>query len=95
MPAEIIGELIVKPILELVVQLIGYFTSRLLCPVITFGHISVAPTEKGVKVKPRWHGINRASNGKIVLHEEMGAFLGIIFWLVIILACILYSKTQP
>ncbi|WP_233561823.1 hypothetical protein, partial [Halorubrum sp. Atlit-28R] len=49
-------------------------------PVISFGHACVAPAPKGVCVKPRWHGFNRGSDGKVVIDAEMGAFLGLLFW---------------
>jgi hypothetical protein len=84
MPGEAIAEFFLRPILEIIIQLIGYFTSRLLLPAISLGYITVAPATKGVKVYPKWHGFNRASNGKIVLHEETGALLGIIFWFIAI-----------
>ncbi len=81
MPGEAIAEFFLRPILELILQLIGYYTARFLFPLLSFGFITVAPSAKGIKVYPKWHGFNRASNGKIVLHEEMGALFGIIFWL--------------
>lgn len=84
MPGEAIAEFFLRPILEMLLQLIGYFTSRILFPIITLSYVTVAPASKGVKVYPKWHGINRASNGKIVLHEEMGALLGIILWFIVI-----------
>ncbi len=82
MPGDAIAEFFLRPILELLLQLIGYFTARILLPLISLGYITVAPSPKGVKVYPKWHGFNRASNGKLVLHEEMGALLGILFWFV-------------
>ena len=85
MPGEIVGELILRPLFELFLQLIGYFTSRLLTPILSFGYMTVAPADKGVKVRPKWHEFNKASNGKIVLNEEMGALLGVIFWVVAII----------
>ncbi|MEP5765853.1 MAG: hypothetical protein ABJ308_14755 [Halieaceae bacterium] len=84
MPGEAIAEFFLRPLLELVLQLIGYFTARILFPLLTLGYITVSPVAKGIKVYPKWHGFNRASNGKIVLHEEMGALLGIIFWFLVI-----------
>ena len=84
MPGEAIAEFFLRPILELLLQLIGYFTARIFFPLISLGYITVAPSAKGIKVYPRWHGFDPASNGKIVLHEEMGALLGIIIWVVAI-----------
>ena len=83
MPAEIIGQLFIQIVLELVVQVFGYFTSRILFPLVSFGYISVAPVKKGIKIKPRWHGFGSGSNGRIVIHEEMAALLGIFFWIVV------------
>lgn len=84
MPGEAIAEFFLRPIFEIVIQLAGYFTARLLLPIISFGYISVAPSKKGVKVYPKWHGFNRASNGTVVLHEEMGALIGVLFWFILI-----------
>ena len=93
MLGDIIWELILRPIFELILQIIGYFTSRFILPAITFGFIAVAPANKGVKVRPKWHGFNRASNGRIVLHEEMGALLGILIWvLLIVLGVLIFVK---
>ena len=93
MPGEAIAEFLLRPILELILQLIGYFTSRVLFPLISFGYISVAPSSKGVRVYPKWHGFDRASNGKIVLHEEMGALLGIIIWVLAIIGGVYVYST--
>lgn len=96
MPGEAIAEFFLRPIFELLIQLIGYFTSRILFPIVSFGYITVAPASKGIKVYPKWHGINRTSNGKIVLHEEMGALLGFIFWLIVIgVGIYMFSQTSP
>lgn len=88
---EIIGELLLRPLFEFLLQLIGYITARVLLPILSFGFITVAPASKGVKVYPKWHGLHCVSNGKIVLHEEMGALLGIVIWLVII-ALVFYLR---
>lgn len=88
---EIIGELLLRPLFEFLLQLIGYITARVLLPILSFGFVTVAPASKGVKVYPKWHGLDRASNGKVVLHEEMGALLGIVIWLVII-ALVFYLR---
>jgi hypothetical protein len=95
MPGEAIAEFFLRPILELLLHLLGYFTSRLLFPVLTFGYVTVAPASKGVRVYPKWHGFNRGSDGKVVLHEEMGALLGIICWFVVIgIGLYVYSRVS-
>jgi len=92
MPGDAIVELFQRPIFEVILQITGYYTSRLLFPVITFGYITVAPVKNGVIAIPKWRGINRASGGKIVLHEEMGALLGIMLWSFLLGMGILYLK---
>lgn len=80
MPGSLIGELILEPIAELVFQLAGYFTGRIVVPVLSLGRASVEPLRKGVRVTPKWHGFQRASDGTIVVSAETGALLGIVFW---------------
>jgi len=93
MPGEIIGELLIRPIAELILHIVGYYTSRILLPIFSFGHIFVAPSPKGIKVKPKWHGFGSASNGKIVVHEEMGTLLGLLIWAAFItIGFIIYSN---
>jgi len=93
MIGEIIGEAFLRVVFEIIIQVVGYYTSRIIFPIISFGRISVAPAGKGVKVKPKWHGFNSASNGKIVIHEETGALLGLLFWAgIIVIAFIVYSN---
>ncbi len=81
MPGSIIGELILQPIAEAFLQFVGYFTGRVVVPAISFGRAYVEPAPKGVRVWPKWHGFNRGSDGRIVLDCEMGALMGVIFWL--------------
>ncbi len=90
MPVEIITELILRPILELILHVIGYYTSRIILPIVSLGKIIVEPGEKGTKVYPKWHGFNKASTGKVILHCEMGALIGICFWLVVITIAVIY-----
>ncbi|WP_226468073.1 hypothetical protein [Luteimonas panaciterrae] len=83
MPGEIIGEFILRPIAELVLQIAGYYTSRVVVPIFTFGYVHVEPAVKGVRVYPKWHGFHRTSDGRRVLDAEMGAFFGLVFWAVV------------
>jgi len=83
MPGEVIGELILRPIAELLLQIAGDYTGRVVVPVFTFGFVHVEPAAKGVQVFPKWHGFHRASDGRRVLDAEMGAFLGLVFWAVL------------
>jgi hypothetical protein len=66
-----------------VLQIAGYVTARVVVPIISLGFASVEPAPKGVRVYPKWHGFHRASGGRIVIDAEMGALLGLIFWVLI------------
>ena len=83
MPGSFIGEVILQPIAELVLQVIGYFTGQVVVPVFSLGYPSVEPAPKGVSVYPKWHGFHRASDGSIVVDAEMGALLGLVFWVLV------------
>jgi hypothetical protein len=81
MPGEIIGELIFRPLAELVLQVICYFTGRVVVPFFSLGTAYVEPAPKDVRVvTPKWHGFHRGSGGKVVVDCEMGALLGLLFW---------------
>jgi len=84
MPGEIIGELILRPIAEIVLQILCYFTGRVVVPVLSLGLAYVEPAPKGVRVVvPKWHGFHRGSKGKVVVDAEMGALLGLLFWFIL------------
>lgn len=81
MMGEAIVQMVIEPILKIIIDFIAYFTARFLLPVLSFGSLSVAPAPTGKKIYPRWHGFDRTSDNKIVVHEEMAALLGLLFWL--------------
>jgi hypothetical protein len=86
MPGEIVGELILRPILEVALQIFAYFTGRVIVPLFSFGMAYVEPAPKGVRVVvPKWHGFHRGSRGKIVVDCEMGALLGLLFWFFVVI----------
>lgn len=86
MPGSIIGELVLQPIAELVLQVVGYFTGRLVVPVLSFGYAVVEPAPKGTRVYPKWHGFGRGSTGGVVVDAEMGSLLGLLFWAAVAVA---------
>jgi hypothetical protein len=92
--AEAIAEFIIQPIAEAVLQIAGYFTSRVVVPFLSFGHAYVEPAPKGIIVKPRWHGFHRDSDRKIVVDAEMGSLLGLIFWVAVIAAAVVIYPMQ-
>jgi hypothetical protein len=88
MPGEIIVELIFRPLVELVLQLICYLTGRVVVPFFSLGTAYVEPAPKDVRViTPKWHGFHRGSSGKVVVDCEMGALLGLLFWVFVAVVC--------
>lgn len=75
---EAIAEFVLRTVAEAILQIAGYLTSRAVVPVLSFGRAYVEPAPKGVRVKPRWHGFHRCSDGKVVVDAEMGALLGLL-----------------
>jgi len=81
MPGEIIGELVLRPIAELILQVACYFTGRVIVPALSLGTAYVEPAPKGSRIViPKWHGFHRGSDGKTIVDCEMGALLGLLFW---------------
>lgn len=80
MPAEAAARLL----FEIFLQVICYFTARILVPPVTFGLCHVEPTRRGTPPKFKWHGVHRTAGGKIVFSADLAAFLGLIFWAAII-----------
>ena len=89
MPLSPIAEFILQPIAELVLQVIGYFTARVIVPIFSFGVIHVEPGPHKEVVVPKFGRAQRHS-GKLVMDAELGALIGIIFWLVVVVGSFAY-----
>jgi hypothetical protein len=98
MPGSIVSELILRPVLEIVLYVFGYWTGRIAVPLLSLGQVRIehADPEPGARtredrkrggppkrVRPRWHGFQRAPDGAIVIDDEMTAYLGMLFWVAI------------
>ena len=81
MPLRVISEIIIQPIAELAVQIFGYFTSRIIVPIFTLGlvHVEGEPIDAIVALK---FGRIQRRNNKLVMDAELGALVGIVFWLI-------------
>jgi hypothetical protein len=84
-----LGAGIVRGAIELVVQLFGYLTARLVLPILSLGYMRAEPYDKRHPLRRRWHGFHRARNGIIVVGFDMATFLGFLFWIVVIAAVLL------
>lgn len=83
MPLGPVAEAIVSTLVEWVLQLFGYLTARALVPVLTLGTFCVAPCPRGNAVRPGFGRVRRSSAGDRVIDAELGALLGVLFWLAI------------
>lgn len=91
MPLSALAELVIQPVAELALQVVGYFTSRVIIPVLTLGRVYVEPGPQKETVIPKFGSIQRYGN-KYIMDAELGALFGIIFWLVIGSFAIVYFK---
>lgn len=83
---QFIIELVLTPFVELLLYGVGYATAWLLVPVFTFGHVTVEPNTSGRKLKPRRGRIQRISPGRYVMTAELGSMVGVLFWIVVVVA---------
>jgi hypothetical protein len=80
MPGLIFAEFILQPIFEAVVQVFGYWTGRVIVPVLSLGLIRFENVGNVRRARPYWHGFHRAKDGGIVIDEDMTMLLGLLFW---------------
>ena len=80
MPASIIGELILQPILEFIFLILGYHIGRVVVSVFTLGRIKcdrlLADTPRR---KMKWAGTYHRRGQQIYLTAEATAGVGVIF----------------
>ena len=86
---QFIFQLLLQPILEIMFYGIAYATAWLLVPAFTFGHVAVEPNAKGKKLRPRRGHIQRVAPGKHLMTAELGCCVGMLFWIVVVVGCLL------
>ncbi len=70
-------ELLIELFLNIFVRFAGYYTARILLPIITFGYLYVEVDDIDEN-DPKF-------SEKRLVSPEQGAFLGWLFWLVVII----------
>jgi hypothetical protein len=93
MPLSPIAEAILQPIAELILHIIGYLTARIIVPFFTLGLVHVEPGPHKEFVAPRFGNIQR-HNGKLIMHAELGALIGIIFWVFVVVGSFAYYNNS-
>jgi hypothetical protein len=75
---------------EFILDVIGYTTSRLLLPMLTFQRVKVDGLSSG-QTGYNWLGFKRLSDGVLLCDSTSAGWMGALFWvlvLVIIVACV-------
>lgn len=89
-------EFILRPILEFVLYVFGYWTGRLVLPLFSAGRVEVAPLFERTKVKPKWHGFQRGAEGRLVADSDTASLIGFVFWAAIGVICyVAFSRDAP
>lgn len=70
-------------IIDFILEVIGYTTSRLVLPLITLGKVrvqSVSSTETGFN----WLGFKRVPDGSLICQAPMAGWIGLIPWVLVV-----------
>jgi hypothetical protein len=77
--------------IEMIVDVLGYATARVLLPLLTFGTVRVGrPSPAAIQFG--WHGFGRASNGIHVCRAGTASWLGLIPWAVGVIIAIVVVR---
>ncbi|HEY9171288.1 MAG TPA: hypothetical protein VI136_03285 [Verrucomicrobiae bacterium] len=95
MPGSLIGEIIVRPILELVFQVAAYYVGCVVVPVVSLGRWQCEPLLNDVPRKRlRKFGLYHVRGQQVYLTAEATALVGLLFCLgVAALGLWLYFRT--
>jgi len=85
MPASIIAELILQPILEFIFLVLGYYIGRVVVSVFTLGRIKCDRLLAGTpRRKMRWAGTYYRRGRQIYLTAEATAVVGVLFVVLVV-----------
>ena len=91
MLGELVGELILKPLFELV----GYWTGKPVVRLLSLGRLQVSalaePDREGKRQK-RWYSVTFTRGGKRYADREAVCLVGILVWAAIITAIVLIVR---
>lgn len=67
-------------VLDLILEMIGYTTARIVLPLVSFGNVHVerlSSTETGFN----WFGFKRVPDGALLCQASMAGWIGLIPWI--------------
>lgn len=71
-------------IVDIILEVIGHTTARLVLPIITLGKVrvqSITSAERGFN----WLGFKRNSDGSLICQAPMAGLIGLLLWMLIII----------
>ena len=87
MPGSIVGELILRPILEFIFQVVCYYIGRVIMPIFSLGRIKCDRiTADTPRQKLRWGGLFHRRGQQVYLTAEATSGVGLLF-VVLVVAC--------
>jgi hypothetical protein len=79
MPGSIIGELLLRPVLEIIFHVVAYYIGRGVVTIVTLGGVSCDRiTSDTPRSKLRWRGLFHRRGGRVHLNAEATAVIGLI-----------------
>lgn len=83
MLGDLLAEGFIRALFEGLFEVFGYWTGRIVVPVLSFGLIRIEGVDRARRVRPRWHGFHRGKDGGIVIDDNMTVLLGLLFWVAV------------
>jgi hypothetical protein len=76
---------------EIILDMLGHGTARVLVPALTFGAVSVEPIS-GEPLRHNWFGIGRRADGSLQLEATMASWLGVLVWCFILIFALAWLR---
>jgi len=89
MVAELFAQLVLA-LFQFAGEMLCYFTSKVLLPVLTGGRVTVLPY--GRYGTSRWFVARRLPGGRIAVEGDFAVLIALIFWAVILVGAVLLLR---
>lgn len=86
MPANLLTELVVRPVFEIVLYGLGYFTGQVVVPIMSLGRYSVEPIIQPRRPRPRLKRNQSICLAPFTVSADAATAIGLLVW-VFIVAC--------
>lgn len=91
MVAELFAQLMLA-LFQFAGEMLCYFTSKILLPVLTGGRVTVMPYES--YGKSRWFVPRRLPNGRIAVEGDFAVLIALIFWIVVLVGAVVLLRSH-